>query len=70
MNFINDLKTAEQNVDYILNNIIPSTSIPIKTQKIQSESELITQDYRLLSTALFCDYIIKNTESTTIGLKK
>ena len=43
MNFINDLKTAEQNVDYILNNIIPSTSIPIKTQKIQSESELITR---------------------------
>ncbi len=70
MNFINNLKTAEQNVDYIVNNIIPSTPIPIKTQKIQSETELITQDYRLFSTAIFCDYIIKTTENTTTDLKK
>jgi len=70
MDFINNLKTAEQNVDYIVNNIIPSTPIPIKTQNIQSETELITQDFRLLSTVLFCDYIIKNTETTTKGLKK
>jgi len=70
MDFINNLKTAEQNVDYIVNNIIPSTPIPIKTQNIQSETKLITQDYRLFSTVIFCDYIIKTTENTTTDLKK